>query len=188
MHASTNGISVFFASARQVASSNDSNMSATATLTVAQPAIELESSPNSSTTHWAQTTAPHDPDNVVEASRLADADVPEGGYGWVVVAAAAVLSWWFIGTSYCWGVIQSALVAEKVSSASTLAFVGSLTVACNAIFASTAAQVLQRLGSRATALLGTCLLGLGYVCAGFCTHSVAGLFITAGVITGVGIR
>lgn len=170
-------------------------MSATATIT--STAVELQSRPpppqhhssnrSSDAPGWAQATAPNDPDNVVEASRLADASVPEGGYGWVVVGAGTVLAWWFIGTSYCWGVLQSALVDEGVSSASTLAFVGSLTVACNAFFAAFAAQVLRKLGSRSTALLGTGLLGLGYVFAGFCTHSVAGLFMTAGLITGVGI-
>ncbi|GME25407.1 major facilitator superfamily transporter [Neofusicoccum parvum] len=172
-------------------------MSATATITTAHVELESRNPPRRASStpspaatdapHWAEATAPLDPDNVVEASRLADASVPEGGYGWVVVAAAAVLAWWFIGTSYCWGVLQAALVEQRVSSASTLAFVGSLTVACNAIFASVAAQVLRKLGSRSTALLGTSLLGLGYVLAGFCTHSVAGLFITAGLITGVGI-
>lgn len=160
-------------------------MSATATTTTT--AVELEPVSRDAPA-WAQATAPTDPDNVVEASRIADASVPDGGYGWVIVASGALLSWWFIGTSYCWGVIQNALVQQGVSSASTLAFVGSVTVACNAVFAAAAAQVLRKLGSRSTGLLGASLLGLGYVFAGFCTHSVAGLFITAGLITGVGIR
>ncbi|KAB2572537.1 putative monocarboxylate permease protein [Lasiodiplodia theobromae] len=159
-------------------------MSATATTTTT--AVELEPVSRDAPA-WAQATAPTDPDNVVEASRIADASVPDGGYGWVIVASGALLSWWFIGTSYCWGVIQNALVQQGVSSASTLAFVGSVTVACNAVFAAAAAQVLRKLGSRSTGLLGASLLGLGYVFAGFCTHSVAGLFITAGLITGVGI-
>lgn len=33
-------------------------------------------------------------DNVLEASRLADSAVPDGGYGWVVVGACAVIAWW----------------------------------------------------------------------------------------------
>lgn len=33
-------------------------------------------------------------DDVLEASRLADSVVPDGGYGWVVVGACAVIAWW----------------------------------------------------------------------------------------------
>jgi hypothetical protein len=44
---------------------------------------------------WQQSTAQSDADNVVEASRLADASVPEGGYGWVIVAACSTLCFWF---------------------------------------------------------------------------------------------
>ncbi|KAK7542689.1 major facilitator superfamily domain-containing protein [Phyllosticta citribraziliensis] len=189
-------------------------MSATATTTVAAPAaasppaiIRLDdypyrtsnqgddgakSSKSQSPTspelpEWAATTAPPDPENVVEASRLADADVPDGGYGWVVVVAGAVLAWWFIGTSYCWGIIQDALVQQGVSTASTLAFVGSLTVACNAIFAPVSSRVLRWIGSRPTAFIGVSLLSGGQIISGFCTHSVPGLFVCTGVIMGAGI-
>ena len=57
---------------------------------------------------------PTDPDTVIAASRLADSQVPDGGYGWVVIFACSVLTFWFVGTTYSWGVIQAALVAEKV--------------------------------------------------------------------------
>lgn len=33
-------------------------------------------------------------DDVLEASRLADSEVPDGGYGWVVLSGCAVLAWW----------------------------------------------------------------------------------------------
>lgn len=35
-----------------------------------------------------------DVDSVLEASRVADTAVPEGGYGWVVVAGLTVVAWW----------------------------------------------------------------------------------------------
>jgi hypothetical protein len=59
---------------------------------------------------------PTDPDTIIAASRLADLQVPDGGYGWVVIFACSVLTFWFVGTTYSWGVIQAALVAEKLSS------------------------------------------------------------------------
>ncbi len=33
------------------------------------------------------------PEDILEASRLADSTVPDGGYGWVVIASCAVLTW-----------------------------------------------------------------------------------------------
>jgi hypothetical protein len=39
----------------------------------------------------------HD-DNILAASRLADSTVPDGGMGWVVIAACGVVTFWFVGT------------------------------------------------------------------------------------------
>ncbi|KAH7060513.1 hypothetical protein B0J12DRAFT_649195 [Macrophomina phaseolina] len=132
---------------------------------------------------WAQATAPTDPDNAVEASRLADASVSDDGYGWVVGSAATVLSWWFIGTVVLLG-------RSPERSGGPRRFLG-LDPRLRRLIDRRVQRLLRccrLLGSRSTALLGSSLLGLGYVFAGFCTHSVAGLFITASLIMDVGIR
>ncbi|KAF2146556.1 uncharacterized protein K452DRAFT_348313 [Aplosporella prunicola CBS 121167] len=85
--------------------------------------------------------------------RIADANLPVG--------ACAVLAWWFIGTTYCWGVLQSALVDQGLASASTLAF-------CRLVDCIS-------------------LMGLGEILSGFSTHNVAGLFICTGLIMGIGV-
>jgi hypothetical protein len=64
-----------------------------------------------------------------------DTTVPDGGYGWVAVFGCDVLTWWFVGTTYSWGVIQAAVVKEGLSEASTRSFVGSLTTVCVAFLA-----------------------------------------------------
>jgi hypothetical protein len=117
-----------------------------------------------------------------------DADIPDGGYGFVVVAACAVITFWFVGTSYSWGVIQSALVDQGLSQPSTLAFVGAFTAACIAFLAIINAKVVTTIGARRTGLLGIGLLGLGGILGGFSTHSIGALFATIGVIMGVGTR
>lgn len=33
-------------------------------------------------------------EDILEASRLADSAVPDGGYGWVVLGGCAVIAWW----------------------------------------------------------------------------------------------
>ena len=51
-----------------------------------------------------------------------------------------------------------------------------------------ATAIIRKLGTRASALLGVFLLGLGEVLSGFAIHNVGGLFATAGVVMGIGIR
>ncbi|KAJ7872222.1 major facilitator superfamily domain-containing protein [Mycena leptocephala] len=113
-------------------------------------------------------------------------EVPDGGYGWVVVFACAVLTWWSVGTGYNWGIIQAALVKQGLSSASTLSFVGSSTVACISGLAVIDARIIRFLGARRTALLGIFLIGLGEILSGFATLNIGALFVTTGAITGIG--
>ena len=129
---------------------------------------------------------PTDPDTIIAASRLADSQVPDGGYGWVVIFACSILTFWFVGTTYSWGVIQAALVAQKVSTPSTLSFVGSTTCSFIAFLALVNARIIRAIGARTTALVGVVLLGAGEIFSGFSTRSVGGLFVNAGVIMGVG--
>ncbi|KAJ7914319.1 putative monocarboxylate transporter [Mycena leptocephala] len=117
---------------------------------------------------------------------IPDSQVPDGGYGWAVVFGCAVLTWWFVGTSYSWGLLQAALVKQGLSSASTLSFVGSSTVACISGLGLINARVIRFLGARRTALLGISLIGLGEILSGFATLNIGALFVTSGAITGVG--
>jgi hypothetical protein len=127
-------------------------------------------------------------DDVMQASLVADSEVPDGGYGWVVIFASAVITFWFVGTTYCWGVFQAALVQEGVSSASTLAFVGSLTTACISFLAVLNARVIRKLGPRLSGCLGISLFGFGEMMAGFATTDIVGLFMTVGLVMGLGTR
>jgi hypothetical protein len=167
---------------------------ATTTITTA---IELEShSDNVARTTAAAvhntsdnySTGRREDDEVMQASLAADSQVPDGGYGWVVIFACALLCFWFVGTTYCWGVFQAALVEQGVASASTLAFVGSLTTACISFMAVLNARVVRKLGTRLSGLLGISLFGIGELMAGFTTGNVVGLFMTIGLVMGLGTR
>jgi hypothetical protein len=127
-------------------------------------------------------------DVVVAESRIADSQVPDGGYGWVVVFACSLLCFWFVGTPYSWGVIQAALVKQKVSTPASLSFVGSLTAACISFLALANARLIRRIGGRNTALAGVMFLGMGGILSSFSTKSVGGLFVTTGVVMGMGCR
>lgn len=133
------------------------------------------------------TEEPNTSDAILHASQIADAAVPDGGHGWVIASACAVITWWFVGTTYCWGIIQSALVAEGLGTPATLSYVGSLTVTFISILALASASVISHVGARGTAIMGVSLLGLGGILSGFATRSVVGLFLTNGIFTGMGV-
>lgn len=161
---------------------------ATTTQTLPSTAIELTAITQTPGERQRQTTTKAtDPgDEVMQQSLIADSEVPDGGYGWILISACAVVTWWFVGASYTWGVMQAALVAQKGYSSSTLAFVGSLCPACISLLAVPNATVIRKIGARVTALLGIFLLGLGSILSGFATDNVAALFITWGVVGGLG--
>jgi hypothetical protein len=129
-----------------------------------------------------------DADPILEASRLADSDVPDGGRGWLIVAACAVVSWWFTGISYSWGVIQAALLSEGIGSPSTLAFVGSLSTALIGALAIINSQIIRWTGSRCTAVVGVWFLGISTLTSSFTVRNVPALFFTGGILLGVGLR
>ncbi|EAU39319.1 conserved hypothetical protein [Aspergillus terreus NIH2624] len=127
------------------------------------------------------------PDDLMQASLIADAEVPDGGYAWVVILGCAVITWWFIGTSYCWGVLQAALVKEGVSSSSTLAFVGSLATACISFLGILNARIIRKVGTRIAAMVGIFFVGLGEVLSSVAIKNIGSLFVTSGVVMGIGI-
>jgi hypothetical protein len=160
-------------------------MSTISTTTIALQPLSESDSPNVSNT---SNFDPANPDTVIAASRLADSQVPDGGYGWVVIFACSILTFWFVGTTYSWGVIQAALVKQKLSTPSTLSFVGSLTCAFISILALVNARIIRKIGARNTALSGVLFLGFGEIFSGFSTKNVGALFFTAGVLMGIGAR
>lgn len=64
----------------------------TSTRTISPSSIELRSSVRVDEPERQTSTASTDTDNIVQASRLADGAVPDGGYGWIVVTACSLLT------------------------------------------------------------------------------------------------
>ena len=91
-----------------------------------------------------------------------------------------------MGATYSWGVIQARLAADNLGPNSTLAFIGSISASWIALGAIVSGRLIRLVGSRNAGLLACFLLGLGQVLSGFSTGSVGGLFVTNGIVTGVG--
>lgn len=147
------------------------------------PLPSLPSAPDSTTADPNDSTA-----GTTEEVRIEELPPPDGGFeAWLTVGCGATLSFWFIGVTYSWGVIQSALVEQHLAPASTLAFIGSLAVASLSLFGIINARLLRSIGARPMALAGTAFLSLSQILASFTTHNVGGLFVTAGVMMGIGV-
>lgn len=122
------------------------------------------------------------PNSAVEA-------IPDGGYGWVVVFACSTASFLFNGWSGAWGVLQAALIQDypnNNASTSTLAFVGSLSIALCVALGLVSTRLSNLIGARYSMLLGVVLVGLGCLLSSFTVSNIPGLFMTAGVIYGLG--
>jgi hypothetical protein len=163
------------------------SQSTSTSISLADLNTTLEERPARTSNQNGLSTTPSETD-IMQQSLLADSQVPDGGEGWVVILGCAVVTWWFIGTSYCWGILQAALVKEGVSTSSTLAFVGSLATACISFLGILNARIIRKLGTRRSALAGVLFLGLGEVLSGFSAMNIGGLFATAGIVMGVGVR
>jgi hypothetical protein len=92
----------------------------------------------------------------------------------------------FVGHNYSWGVIQTQLVSDKLSSPATLSFIGAIAIGCISIFALINTLTMRRLGARTTCLIGVGFISFGQMVSSFAYKNVGGLFITAGLITGFG--
>ncbi|KAM3456853.1 hypothetical protein MY3296_001511 [Beauveria thailandica] len=125
-------------------------------------------------------------EEILAASLAADSTAPDGGYGWAIVASGCVLMWWGVGTTYAWGVIQRALVRDGLAGPAVVSFIGSLQAAMVSLCATANAWLLQRLGPRRTALTGVALMGGCEMLSSFTTRNLGGLFVTSGVMFGLG--
>ncbi len=86
------------------------------------------------------------------------------------------------------GIIQTALVLQGVSTPSTLSWIGSIAFTCIAVLGLVNAKVIRMIGARPAALTGLAVLGTSEIISGSLTHKIGGLFVTAGILSGVGTR
>lgn len=113
--------------------------------------------------------------------------VPDGGYGWTVVFACALLLFWMNGYTTTWGVLQTALLRSSSLQVDvrTITFVGSLSMAFIVAFGLASVRLMNTFGLRYTCLIAAIFFGLGPILTSFTLDNIGGLFCTAGVLVGV---
>ncbi|CAO3566632.1 unnamed protein product [Mortierella alpina] len=113
---------------------------------------------------------------------------PEGGHGWLVLAATFTAAFWCLGITFCWGVFQEHFLRTSTfpgASAPHLSWVGSLS--CASIFAAAPAIVvmIQKMGARTVLALGVISATSGFIGASFASQFWH-LYITIGLLFGSG--
>lgn len=169
-------------------SEQEKNMSSTITEDRIELSTIRHSAPASSSAVQGQSEVRKndgDPDNAAYSTTA----IPDGGYGWVIVACCSLTTFWNNGIINCWGVLQAALLEStlKTVPTSTLSFVGSLGLAGSAFCGIFVVRFMRLAGCRTTSLLGIVLMGTSLIGSSFCTRDIAGLFGTAGVVAAVGM-
>ena len=120
------------------------------------------------------------PEHAVEA-------IPDGGYGWTVVASCFVLLLWINGYTTTWGVLQTAILESTNLHASiqTVTFIGGLYMACMVACGIVSDRLTRLYGIRYTSMSAIMLFGFGLVATSFTLDNLVGLFFAAGVLLGL---
>ena len=149
--------------------------------------IELTTTPREANhTELESVDSVHSSQHDVPASAI-DA-IPDGGYGWTVLFACSVVTFMINGWSGSWGVLQTAILQTQPIQGSTtsLSFVGSLSIAMCVCLGLASVRLSRMIGARYSMLLGVLMMGAGILASSFTVDHLGGLFVTAGVLFGVG--
>lgn len=112
-------------------------------------------------------------------------EVPEGGWGWLVALAFFVVEVCTYGTLKTLGVFLQDLMQEFEESNSRVSWAISICVFIFTFTAPLSTLLSTRFGHRPVVMMGGFLMSLGTISSAF-TNSISEMYITLGIITGLG--
>ncbi|KNG83783.1 putative monocarboxylate permease [Aspergillus nomiae NRRL 13137] len=118
-----------------------------------------------------------EPDQTSQSTAIRD-----GGYGWVVVFACFVQTFWVNAWTGSWGIIQAALLLQsnvRAVPTSTISFVGSLGLSLTVALGLACVWLAGVIGARWSSLIGVVLFGASTLVGSFTVSNIGGLFISA---------
>ena len=113
-------------------------------------------------------------------------EIPDGGFGWVVVVASFIISLIGDGIAFSFGLIYSELLAYFKESKAKTAWIGALFLAVPLLAGPVLSNLVDTYGCRRMTFIGGLLAGTGFALASICT-SIEMLYVTFGLIAGCGI-
>ncbi|TRZ00226.1 hypothetical protein DNTS_014325 [Danionella cerebrum] len=112
-------------------------------------------------------------------------EAPDGGWGWVVLVATILVLALTLAFPSCIGIFYLELQEQFEASNSETSWVPSIMTAVLHAGGPLCSVLVERFGCRATVIFGGVLSGLGMAASSF-SNSIIELYITTGVITGLG--
>lgn len=119
-------------------------------------------------------------------AQFSEARPPDGGWGWVVVAASFFVNLIADGITFSFGVIYVEFLNYFEEGKSKTAWIGSLFMAMPLLSGPIASFLTDRYGCRRVTIAGSILATTGFVISSF-TNSMEMLIFTFGVIAGFGL-
>ncbi|KAM9425806.1 monocarboxylate transporter 6 [Pholidichthys leucotaenia] len=119
------------------------------------------------------------------AAAVGAVTAPDGGWGWVVLAANVLVLALTLAFPACMGIFYTDLQNEFHATNSETSWVPSIMTSLLHAGGPFCSMLVERFGCRATIIFGGVLSGLGMATSSL-TSSITGLYITTGVITGLG--
>lgn len=119
-------------------------------------------------------------------AKLKDVSFLDSWRSWIIVTASACSLFVFMGVIYSWGILQADLARKSGMSLTTLTFVGSLATSFMTSICVFVGKSIRKFGYRKTAIAGAILMGLGEFASSWVTHNLGALFVTHGIVFGVG--
>lgn len=121
-----------------------------------------------------------------DVSQFAEANPPDGGWGWVVCFASFLVNMIADGITFSFGVIYVQLLEYFGEGKAKTAWIGSLFMAMPLLSGPIASFLTDRYGCRKVTIFGSVLASIGFFVSAF-TDSVEMLCLTFGVFAGFGL-
>ena len=121
-----------------------------------------------------------------EVDDKSDSQVPDGGWGWMVVLGSLVINIIYDGCSYSFGILFTNLLDDFEDTKSNTAWIGSLFFSVPLLCGPIAGKVIARIGHRKGTILGGIIAAFGFATSSFATSTWI-LCLTYGLIAGVGM-
>ncbi|KAK7869602.1 hypothetical protein R5R35_003389 [Gryllus longicercus] len=115
-----------------------------------------------------------------------EARAPDGGWGWIVVAAAFVTNLIADGVTFTFGIVYVDLLKYFKEGKSKTAWIGGLFMAMPLLSGPIASYLTDRFGCRRVCIFGAVLSAVGFIISSF-AHSIELLIVTFGIVSGFGL-
>ncbi|CAH1774303.1 unnamed protein product [Owenia fusiformis] len=122
---------------------------------------------------------------IIKDNKKTDGDAPDGGWGWVIVAACWGINCLVGGLSKAFGVIYLEMLRRFHQGAATTAWIGGLMIAFRMGLGFVGTSLSHHFTTRSMIMFGGAMMGIGVITTAF-AQNIGHAYLTLGIITGIG--